>query len=107
MSTESLRSRLAAVKPGPWDIDEDGCCVYSTDESVCGPIALVVIGGAEGTGEDAVLIAHAPTDLAGALAVIEVARSGHRPMAGFEHQCECFDPTCAIFAAIEAFDALP
>lgn len=50
-----LRALLEAATKGEWTLDEDGCCVYGPDPDQR-QIAMVSIGGADGTREDAALI---------------------------------------------------
>lgn len=80
MSLESVRKRLAAATPGPWQsnisyhVDGDDEVVKhitaGTDDNT------VAVMGCDFTSSDADadLIAHAPTDLRLALAVVEAAR---------------------------------
>ena len=78
MSTRSLKARLAAVTPGPWFWDGEHVPSGYEGESLA----------------DADLIAHAPTDLAAALKVIEAVE---RLMTG----------DLDVLGALDAWEALP
>jgi hypothetical protein len=102
MSTESLRARLEAATPGPWKARYSGPELY-----VFGPRGdLAQIHGPENeAAHDADLIAHAPTDLAAALEVVEAALQVEL-LTGTNDPAR-FDAHIALAAAIRAFEALP
>lgn len=63
----AIRARLAAATEGPWEVDDRTSAlprVYSTDPDVDTPPMIAEVHNVH----DAVLIAHAPTDLAALLA---------------------------------------
>lgn len=86
MSAETIRQRLAAATPAPWDAEEGSGTVWA------GPASVVQIAYESGrTKGDAALIAHAPTDLALLLAAVEAAQVVAERLA-----CNhVFDPECA------------
>ena len=87
MSGETVRKRLGAATKGPW-------AVSTPDYRVMGAGHIVVSAlGDNAPDADADLIAHAPTDLAAALKVIEAANLGV--------------PSTPLRDALEAFEALP
>lgn len=104
MSSESVKARLEAATPGQWRADEGACCV-GTDEADI----------AEGIGRhpyaargDADLIAHAPTDLAAALKVIEAAqRVSTFLVESPYYQGEKIDGAFDLERVLAEFEALP
>jgi hypothetical protein len=68
MSTKSIRERLQNASPGPWvgDADWGGVDRYTDGDGngqFVSHLALVCIGGAEGTEADVDFIAHSHLDL--------------------------------------------
>ena len=116
MSAESLRARLAAATPGPWEGllvgvvgDEERTYVAPFDNERQAPKPA-----------DADLIAHAPTDLALLLAVFDAAKEAidpgdylpqHFTYPGDVTCADCFESwPCATERtrlAIAAFEAAP
>ena len=68
MNLEPIKARLAAATPGPWETDEEKCCVYSVDS---GAVIAERLGSETSSCVDADLIAHAPTDIAELVAEVE------------------------------------
>ena len=69
VSTETCKARLEMAVPGPWSLERghEGWDIYAGDRMVTDD------GGTRC--QDAILIAHAPTDLAAALKVIEAIKA--------------------------------
>lgn len=63
-----IKARLAAIPPGRWSLDMYGCCVFGLENR---PIAYVSIDGAEGTQDEAALIAAAPSDIGWLITEVE------------------------------------
>jgi hypothetical protein len=82
---DAIRARLAKATPGPWEANERGWTVVSEHANIC---ALhdgqdsefwKTQGRDSGQGQpNADLIAHAPTDLADLLALLDEARAALR-----------------------------
>lgn len=73
MSIESLKARLAEASPGPWEAEPDDMFLFSiTPEN--DPETRIDFGFRPVGEYNADLIAHAPTDLAAALQVIEAVK---------------------------------
>lgn len=99
MSSSSVRKRLQEATPGPWEKEEDSL-------AITGPVGaarddrMIIYDEGGHSEEDADLIAHAPTDLALALDVIEIAAELH------ETQRHVGDP-CPLCIALAAFETAP
>lgn len=115
MSSESLRARLAAATPGPWITvsSTDGVTQhYWVQAEERNPVDQLVVESHDGVPirPDANLIAHAPTDLAAALKVIELAKAEHTmgaPDGDGCRFCSCGISDCPTAFEVEAFEALP
>ena len=110
MSIESVRKRLEAATPGPWllakyagvpavvcgdgVVGEDNWVVESCGQGGCEPSPL----------KNAVLIAHAPTDLALALDALSEAAANHD-----NYLCSActVHTVCALKQALDAFESSP
>ena len=100
MSLVSLRARLDAATPGPWHATQVVDCWQIYDAS--DPFFLA--GDLEQ--DDAVLIAHAPTDLRLALNVIEAMTCCAKGGSGCYTTDGAGDTdTCAVCVAYRAFEA--
>lgn len=115
MSLESARKRLDAATPGPWESRGE----QIGNDLHFGPMKTTYVDTAEGNlfavsgmpVADADLIAHAPTDLAAALKVIEAAKglmSWTRelgPHGGYSYVPNVVERS--LLVALDAFEALP
>ena len=108
MSTESLQARLAAAAPGPWELHpqwENSLEVFFQPEWETDSDGSINAWNDQGriydegghTRADAELIAHAPTDLAAALKVIEAATE----------VLEAWGHSVHLRDALDAWEALP
>lgn len=113
MSIESVRKRLEAATPGPWErytnpAWDDPGYIRTPHTSDSRPRHVAYVRSDEGNPiPNAELIAHAPTDLRLALDVIESAKAvvSYEEVIAPTPGCDC--PGCRLFAALDAFEAAP
>jgi len=93
---EAIKARLAAATPGPWWVDESRRGVEA--QAYGYPIEIVARTGRA----DAVLIAHAPGDIAALVAEVERLREGED---GYRqgHSDGCEDERAAVVAWLHAW----
>lgn len=96
---EAIKARLAAATHGPWYVDES---LRGVEAQTYGyPIEIVARTGRA----DAVLIAHAPGDIAALIAEVERLREGED---GYRqgHSDGCEDERAAVVAWLRTRDSL-
>lgn len=101
MSVESARARLSQANDMPWHLSVDGYDVLDRND-----VDRVTVRDTWGSDADADLIAHALTDLAAALDVIEAA-TAHAAIDGRRTDSEGEAEYNALMDALDAFEALP
>ena len=94
-----VRQRLEKATPGPWEVDSVNE-VTSSEGDICWQMSML-----NDKYENAQLIAHAPSDLAKLLKLVEIQATALQQQTAFSCTCDYWHEKCPQCIAGEALEA--